>query len=430
MSQQIVGFALLLASLGAFPQSAEQSARPARQPKAPSITSVEQLLPAARMIVRRKEYGMMSGWDVQPGKKILMVIDKTNHPLVVEAFTVALEEVGAKVTLIRLEGYPGISDGLTLTDTQFASNWWPQWAWDAIADHDMLVAGALMYFTHVPPPQGFKKSGNESGNLIVTPSGRVVRYDYLKWTPDLLVSSFETFPVELAKMIDEKTWAMLYGANEFRITDLEGTDLTIRISDEEWKKFIADGGSGLLYKPGHLGMPFRGAKDVNGVIGVSSIAGGPVVPAKLTVKDGSVVSVEGGGKFGEVLKQNLLEYPEAGKLATYTIGTNPKAYRPETWSDMGGSARIFAWRFGRQRSGAIHQGLGSAFPTKQWKMIRHMEFYFTTIVADGETVIDRGRLTALDDPEVRRLAAKFGDPDTLLKEEWFPEVEGVNVKVK
>lgn len=401
-----------------------------RQPKEARITSVEQLLPAARMIVRREPYGMMSGWNLKPNERVLMVLDKTNDPLVVEAFIKAIEEIGAKLTLIRLEGNAGLTDGLELTDRQFAYNWWPRWAWDAMEDHDVLIAGALMYFTHVPFQSGFKKGegGEMGGSDIVTPSGHQLRYDYLKWTRDLLVSSFETFPVEVARLIDQKTWALVEGAKEFRITDLEGTDLTIRFSDEEWKMFRSGRGSGLLFKPGHLGMPFRSAKDMSGVIVCSSIAGGPVVPIKLTIKDGRAVAVEGGGRFGEVLRKNLEELPDAGRLATYTVGTNPKAYRPTMWERMSGSGRIFAWRFGRQRSGAIHQGLGSAYPNDKWKIIRHMEFYFTTLIADGKKVIDRGHLVALDDPEVRQLAAKFGDPDEVLREEWIPAVPGVNSK--
>jgi hypothetical protein len=32
----------------------------------------------------------------------------------------------------------------------------------------------------------------------------------------------------------------------------------------------------------------------------------------------------------------------------------------------------------------------------------------------------------LDDPEVRTLAAKYGDPDKLLTEDWIPEIPGIN----
>ncbi|MCH6569470.1 MAG: hypothetical protein IH794_05150 [Acidobacteria bacterium] len=41
-------------------------------------------------------------------------------------------------------------------------------------------------------------------------------------------------------------------------------------------------------------------------------------------------------------------------------------------------------------------------------------------------VIDKGRFTAFDDPEVRRVAEKFGDPDKLLRQLWVPAVPGIN----
>ena len=44
------------------------------------------------------------------------------------------------------------------------------------------------------------------------------------------------------------------------------------------------------------------------------------------------------------------------------------------------------------------------------------------------TFLNHGRLTALDDPEVRALAAKFGDPDQLLKEDWIPAIPGITLE--
>ena len=42
-------------------------------------------------------------------------------------------------------------------------------------------------------------------------------------------------------------------------------------------------------------------------------------------------------------------------------------------------------------------------------------------------LIDKGHLTALDDPEVRSLASRYGDADELLREAWFPAIPGINV---
>ena len=48
----------------------------------------------------------------------------------------------------------------------------------------------------------------------------------------------------------------------------------------------------------------------------------------------------------------------------------------------------------------------------------------------GETirVINNGRLTVLDDPEVRKLAARYDDPDKILGEDWIPKIPGVSME--
>ncbi len=42
---------------------------------------------------------------------------------------------------------------------------------------------------------------------------------------------------------------------------------------------------------------------------------------------------------------------------------------------------------------------------------------------DGKKLVDRGHLTVRDDPEVRRVAVKYGNPDELLREDWIPEFD-------
>ena len=62
----------------------------------------------------------------------------------------------------------------------------------------------------------------------------------------------------------------------------------------------------------------------------------------------------------------------------------------------------------------------------------HTHTYFTTykvrLRGAGKWValLDKGRMTSLDHPEVRALASRYGDPDYLLAEDWIPEVPGIN----
>jgi hypothetical protein len=101
----------------------------------------------------------------------------------------------------------------------------------------------------------------------------------------------------------------------------------------------------------------------------------------------------------------------------------------------------------RGRSGVIHWGFGVSTPVTAdntpavRKLVEsqkvpgghlHVHTYFNTIVIetqDGKTVkvADKGRITFLDDPEVVKAAAKFGDPKVLLREAWVPAVPGINI---
>ena len=57
-------------------------------------------------------------------------------------------------------------------------------------------------------------------------------------------------------------------------------------------------------------------------------------------------------------------------------------------------------------------------------IVQHMdaELYHATYTADGRKIVEDGRLLVLDDPEIRQIASKYGDPDELLKIDWIPPV--------
>ena len=58
--------------------------------------------------------------------------------------------------------------------------------------------------------------------------------------------------------------------------------------------------------------------------------------------------------------------------------------------------------------------------------------YEVTLRGRGKKVhklrlVDRSRVAALQDAEVRALAARYGDPDDLLNVDWVPDRPGINV---
>ena len=62
----------------------------------------------------------------------------------------------------------------------------------------------------------------------------------------------------------------------------------------------------------------------------------------------------------------------------------------------------------------------------------HTHTYFTTYKVrlrnanKWVNLLDKGHMTSLDNPEVRALASRYGDPNYLLTEDWIPEVPGIN----
>lgn len=394
-------------------------------PKTLDITSVEPLLPIARQIVKRQGLFTLGGLELKPDQLVLMIVDSTNDRLVQEAFEIAIREAGGKLEKIMLHGYPRMTDPVELVDTMFSRNWWPNWVWQAVKEADLVMQGALLVAAHTP-------------NLPVDISKKP-KFVNMKWTADLLASNYETFPVEVRDAIDKSVWENYAYARNIELSDLEGTNMKLALEKEDWDK-DTDGmlaRYGLPYMPGHLGVPIS-LKKCEGILASSSLTfGGPVPITTMTIEGGRVVDVFGGGKFGETLRRSFEEFkdltsphnqgPGVNWLSSLTIWTHPKARRSAFLDRLTGSARIHAYAFGHRRSGFMHTAIGEGNIGNNHNIIWHVDQFFTTLIADGKKIIDRGHLLALDDPKVVKIAEKYGDPQQLLAEEWIPAVSGVNI---
>lgn len=401
----------------------EKSKAPSpRMPEVKRVSSVQELLPTAREMVSRKPAVMYEGVEVQKGQRVLFINDTTADQLVVEALSIAMRERGVHVDVITLEGFRGLKDPVEMLDNMFSNNWYPKWAWDAANDADIVLLTAFLKEPHTPIPDLPRKP--------VT--------DNLEMTADLMVSEYEKFPVELRDTIDEVAWEKLVNCTKVKWTDLEGTEITISPTAEEWRRATEHKlrRMGLPYQHGHLGLPAP-CQSMSGVFVTSSITfGGPIPRTRMFIEKGRVVKVEGGGKFGERLRESFEKYahltgkscpgPGVNWITTIGICTHPKARRSPFFDQLEGSARVYAWTFGHRRSGVFHTSVGEGLVSPTYKVIRHTDTYFNTLITDKGTVVENGHLLALEDPRVRKVASKYGDPDQLLSEIWIPAVPGVN----
>lgn len=278
-----------------------------------------------------------------------------------------------------------------------------------------------------------------------------------------ILSRWSNFPGELTELIEKKTVELIPQTEEVRITDPQGTEVWWSITEEEAKLWYGNG----IFLSGHIIMhPFftpgmrlmRGLSPetfifpgAQGVICSTSNHFGFYPHMRGYLEDGVIVRLEGGGLFGELLRLILsktknIRYPLHPKpgyfyLIELALGTSPKAFRRKV-----SLFDYYSWfpnSWERNRSGVFHWGIGveSYHPeiirfAKEHHLPRehgwHFHTFFNTYAIklrkSGEWVklIDKGRLTALDDPEVKNLASRYGDPEDLLKEDWVPAIPGIN----
>jgi len=292
-----------------------------------------------------------------------------------------------------------------------------------------------------------------------------------------LQSQMSTYPGDVWQLAEEQLLEPLVYVDRLEITDPEGTNLHADITEEMAQRWAAG-----AYQRGHLYMfpnqatgrfgysfvnypafqqkwlPREPIAKIEGVLAGTQGHGGFFPRWEIFFKNGFISDVKGGGAQGAALKE-FLHYPgldtltfpyhnQPGYWYLYEIafGSHPKSFRhPGVMADTGNTSPE------RVRSGVIHWGLGIRLwhdpdaPTesKKWREFTeehnvafdhgwHTQTYFTTYKVrlrnanKWVNVLDKGHMTSLDNPEVRALASRYGDPNYLLTEDWIPEVPGIN----
>ncbi len=282
---------------------------------------------------------------------------------------------------------------------------------------------------------------------------RVTRYEFIPWqTEEQFTSPATIYPREIHALINRRAWDPIWKlgrGGRVHLTDPEGTDITYTL----WEDYFGRTGTPFKETPnwGHLMAhplpPLVEQGDATGVFaGTINHFGRPFPRLVLTMDRGRLEKIDGGGGYGEGWRELLEEsrrtqypcFPREGLfwLWEVAIGTNPKVRRPNNIHLL--SSGGAEWE--RRRSGMIHIGLGTSWRSQyeDWAAKHgllyghlHIHLLFPTLdvtASSGQTirVIEGGRLTAMDDPEVRAVAEKSGDPNELLREDWIPQVPGIN----
>lgn len=391
---------------------------------------------------RESHVGFVGYGNTTAGNKVLLAVDREYDPAVPQAVAQALREKGAHVDLLFIDmGEPDREfDFLDEVRVIMRREPWEKnpRRWEG-----------LPFIEDFAARRGYDLLIHGKGGPVPK---TVHRYEQIPWLrAEHFLQRSTTYPLDLHLLINKKTWDPIWEkgrGGKARLTDPEGTD----ISWTYWEQYYDGTRYGFSATPrnGHLFShpvpPLIAEEDAAGVVaGTTSHFSKAFPQIKVELEAGQVVKVVGGDAYGDAWRDLLEEsrrtqypcFPRPGLFYLWeaAIGTNPKILRPshiERHSSGG-----FEWE--RRRSGVIHMGFGTLWraPEEKWAGERgllyghlHVHLLLPTLVVIAKNgrehvVIRKGRLTALDDPEVRKLAAKYGDPDELLKEDWIPQIPGV-----
>jgi hypothetical protein len=292
-----------------------------------------------------------------------------------------------------------------------------------------------------------------------------------------IMSKVPDFPSDVWRLIELKTVEPLSQVDRVEVSDPEGTAFAFDLTPaeaEQWAK--------AAYLQGHLYMfPAQASghfpysrinypafenewippvqSEVSGVIASTNNHAATHPRMEIVVRNGRIAEIKGGGLYGELFRL-LYDYPGMHDLTwpffqkpgywwlfEAGLGTNPKYFKhpAEILRGGNGSERnvggTMHWAFGTEaQNGPDKPGERApqtiAFGQEHNVPIGHvmhnhnlLPTYQVRIRGTGrwETLIDYGRLTALDDPEVRALASRYGNPDEVLRQDYVPALPGITM---
>ena len=247
------------------------------------------------------------------------------------------------------------------------------------------------------------------------------------------------YPNELVWALIRKGYDTMRNGRKFHLTDPNGTDVTWSLDEQMWNRYNELWGEITNNHSPRLHLSDN--PDMKGVFVSNHLHSGRIPTIELTIDNGKVIEVAGGGKMGDYLRTAFEKYKDVQYPHFPGPGVNWVEYA--VWGfypvpgyeplpdipDMAWSGKWWTYNIDL-KAGVVHIAVGTTaggftteFTNEHGYPVHHKDFviYRPTLTVDGEVIVDAGHLKALDDPGIRAIAAKYGDPDKLLKQTWHPD---------
>ncbi len=443
-----------------------------RNPSYRKPTSIEDCLPQARLLAK-KQHGRAAMGPVKKGDTLLIVTYPDQDKYVKEAIIQALEEEGAEkadfIDLVQLLGAKevkpvSVEDGwkeVEMLKQNMASG--AVGRRDGLTGMDMGAAIRKYLDEHDITGLFLAAGGRPQMVRLLEMHGSKFRNNWLFNNWEEFLSKAWVYPDELSVEIERRLLEALGKASAVKITDPEGTHLEYTLTSEEAKRWqMTAGRSGHLYFCPHQSTAEGSAvvpvstkvppvfPDYNGVLAGTANHKGFFPRIELYFEHGRLVEVKGGGKYGEGIREMMDRYkdahwpfyPDKGYFwfCDCALCTTVKSFRRS--SDMFNSYWAMPNTPERNRAGIFHMGIGSRKHGDEYGKYAkehnlptghiHVHNYFVTfeIKIQGTDywykIVDKGWFTCMDDPKIRAIAVKYGDPNELLSYDWQPPLPGIN----
>jgi hypothetical protein len=353
----------------------------------------EQVLAGARNLVKYA--------GIEPDNSVLLLVtDQADYPDVVPSIQQAVEETGAELATLKVKGWSrALGRPPKLVEAVLP-------AADVVIQQAMSLNAQARYV---------QSAMYEHGTTIIVNMAK---------TPEGLGSDFGRYPLELFWAIGQKMLERVQRARTLHLTTRAGTDVTMSIDPRRM--------GGYFYPP-RKGWPgqskaFPGGEfgvypedPCNGVLAVEAFQTDVSPPQSIldkplmiTVKDHWAVEFE--GSVSDWLEDYLATRGDdyAKLFCEVMWGIHPRSGVPGCrMASNPNSLHVALGNF--QYAGGRHYS----------KMQLPMYMWQPTITLDGEPVMVDGQLLLLQDPALRDLASRYGDPDELLAIRPVPKDEGV-----